>query len=299
MLAADSPSASDVGDGNSLPVVVNIDNAVYEIDKTWVVNGIIVPMVMRENVACFVLHKGWRNNRAWHNMFPDEVKRTHDIKLPCTTAYDILREIPRGKPNRHMRRVSASGQPQSDWVTVPIGCSGESVTVGTDFAKVVIEPSSENLRIILSLLSRELMATIDDVQVSSPCDKRTERIDDSPPIAAGSHTHTEVEDYLDAAESYKVKVESVIDAPSLPKHITYARSRNSFMVVRHAEAKLPRKDFHVRAKALCVFDEIEVQRKRALHYHLTGVVLNNPPIPEDAKRARVNNDDSDLGTPEP
>ena len=82
----------------------------------------------------------------------------------------------------------------------------------------------------------------------------------------------------------QLDINAVVDRPSLPKHIIYAQSRQSFIVRRPiGPSKWDKKEFKIRGKAPSTVREVSWQRTRALEFNASGVVLDKAPI---AKRYR-------------
>ena len=97
---------------------------------------------------------------------------------------------------------------------------------------------------------------------------------------------TQIEELTDTLD----EMATIIDKDNLPRHVYYAVSRRSFIVRAigntdcntRTPTKGGMKQFHVRLRAFDAVAEMELQRKRALHYHKTGEILPEPKL----KRAR-------------
>ena len=78
---------------------------------------------------------------------------------------------------------------------------------------------------------------------------------------------------------------NVIDKETLPGGVYYATSRLSFVCKRKSinGEPLTRREFRVRVKVACFIDELGMQRKRALHFYRTGIVVDEPEIKKNKR----------------
>ena len=81
------------------------------------------------------------------------------------------------------------------------------------------------------------------------------------------------EDENDASDDdYGDMVNALINKDELPNGVFYSLSRKSFFA-SPSGSPTTKKEFMIRKRAASALDEIEFQRKRALHYFQTNVVL--------------------------
>ena len=284
---------------SSWPHAELIDDTTYMINHAWKVNGICVPTRVHDDVECFIVKPSWGSNLAWITIAgqkqrllqtagDDKPNYTYRNLGACTFVTDALAAIPRGKPIRRMRRVGVSGQPCEPWAEVHVGGDdGATITIANDRKHLIVEATFVHLKLLMTCIHRELVKTtmLDSVD-SGVCNDRQPSHADSSSTLVDTPSKEQPCGYEtpESDDDTQLDINAVVDRPSLPKHIIYAQSRQSFIVRRPiGPSKWDKKEFKIRGKAPSTVREVSWQRTRALEFNASGAVLDNAPF---AKRCR-------------
>lgn len=276
---------------------LNTGGKVRTLRRPWCLGNEVVPTVTTHDTECLSLKKNWSRNRELLKLFtgkafPEKHHNTYySVLPPCEVACDIIKFIKdqRGKPTRAMRRVARDGQPTDGWITMeyPGQCC---VRVLDDTSAAVIALDSTNLGFIMTSLANEADAILQVCRAAIESrHHKTKKAD-----MAQSESESESMGRDDDDEPCEMTISKA--KTYLPRGVFFAKERQSFMATPPSNVPgVPRKEFHVRAKAPSAVEETWHQRKRAIQYHADGTILEpvQLPISKKANIARRNTEDID------